>query len=196
MGSAEVAAGPPDGSVDARLAARLGELRGERGWSLEELAERSGVSRSTLSRVERAELSPTAAMLGKLCTVYERTMSRLLSEVEREPPGLVRAGRQEVWADTSAGFVRRSVSPPHAGLRGEVIEGELLPGAAIAYDAPPVPGLEHHVWVLDGAVEITVGEETHGLRRGDCVRFRLWGPSRYHCPGPAAVRYAVVVVLP
>ncbi len=196
MGKTEVAVRPPDGSVEARLAARLAELRAERGWSLGELAERSGVSRSTLSRVERAELSPTAAMLGKLCTVYGRTMSRLLGEVEREPPGLVRADRQEVWSDTAAGFVRRSVSPPHAGLRGEVIQGELLPGAAIDYDAPPVPGLEHHVWVLDGAVEITVDEETHRLGRGDCVRFRLWGPSRYHCPGPAAVRYAVVVVLP
>ncbi|MDT0342622.1 helix-turn-helix domain-containing protein [Streptomyces litchfieldiae] len=183
-------------SIDARLAERLAELRGERGWSLEELADRSGVSRSTLSRVERAEISPTAAMLGKLCTVYERTMSRLLSEVERKQPGVVRAGAQAVWTDPAAGFTRRSVSPPHAGLRAEVIEGVLDPGAVIDYAGPPVPGLEHHVWVLDGAVEITVGDETHALERGDCVRFRLWGSSRYHCPGPGAVRYAVVVVLP
>jgi transcriptional regulator with XRE-family HTH domain len=184
------------GSIDARLGARLAELRGERGWSLDELADRSGVSRSTLSRVERAEMSPTAAMLGRLCTVYERTMSRLLSEVEREPPGLVRAGRQRVWTDPDAGFTRRSVSPPHAALRAEMIEGVLDPGAAISYDGPPVPGLEHHVWVLEGAVEVTVGDETHALGRGDCVRYRLWGPSRYHCPGPDPVRYAVVVVLP
>ena len=52
--------------VDARLAARLAELRAERGWSLGELAERSGVSRSTLSRAERAETSPTAAVLNRL----------------------------------------------------------------------------------------------------------------------------------
>ncbi|UCM90261.1 helix-turn-helix domain-containing protein [Streptomyces marincola] len=189
-------AGPPAGSVEARLAGRLAELRSERGWSLEELADRSGVSRSTLSRVERAEMSPTAAMLGKLCTVYERTMSRLLSEVEREPPGPVPAGSQAVWTDAATGFVRRSVSPPHAGLRGEVMEGRLREGAVITYEAPPVPGLEHHVWVLDGAVEVTVGEETHALGEGDCLRFRLWGPSGYRCPGPGDARYVLVAVLP
>ncbi|MGQ4428211.1 helix-turn-helix domain-containing protein, partial [Streptomyces violaceoruber] len=80
--------------VDARLAARLAELRAERGWSLGELAERSGVSRSTLSRAERGETSPTAAVLNRLCAVYGRTMSRLLSEVEAEPALLVRAAEQ------------------------------------------------------------------------------------------------------
>ncbi|MFE6668011.1 helix-turn-helix domain-containing protein [Streptomyces sp. NPDC057697] len=184
------------GSVDARLAARLGALRTERGWSLEELARRSGVSRSTLSRLERAELSPTTALLGTLCAVYGRTMSRLLLEVEAEPPRLVPAARQPVRRDEAPGFVRRSVSPPHAGLRAEVVEGTLRPGAAIAYEKAPVPGTEQHVWVLEGAVEITVEGTVHTVRRGDCLRFRLYGPSRFRCPGPEPVRYALMIVLP
>lgn len=116
---------PVEDEVDARLAARLAELRGERGWSLGELAERSGVSRSTLSRAERAEISPTAALLNRLCHVYGRTMSRLLSEVEAQagPVPLVRADEQGVWEDRASGFVRRSVSPPHPALRGELVEG-------------------------------------------------------------------------
>jgi transcriptional regulator with XRE-family HTH domain len=182
--------------VDERLAARLAELRGEHGWSLEELAKRSGVSRSTLSRIERAEISPTAALLGKLCTVYQRTMSRLLSEVESDPTQLVRADAQVVWTDADTGFVRRSVSPPHPGLQAEVIEGVLPPGARIDYDEPPVPGLEHHVWMLDGRLEIAVQGDTHDLGPGDCLRFRLRGPSRYHCPGPTPARYAIAMVLP
>ncbi|MEV8204540.1 XRE family transcriptional regulator, partial [Streptomyces sp. NPDC079189] len=175
-------------SVDARLAARLGELRTEHGWSLDELSRRSGVSRSTLSRLERGELSPTAAQLGRLCTVYERTMSRLLTEVEAEPPQLVRAERQPVWRDEASGFVRRSVSPPHAGLRAEIIEGTLDAGAGIAYEQAPVPGLEQHIWVLEGTVEITVENTVHTVREGDCLRFRLRGPSHFHCPGPGPVR--------
>jgi transcriptional regulator with XRE-family HTH domain len=192
---ADGTASEPD-SVDARLAARLAELRGERGWSLEELARRSGVSRSTLSRLERAEISPTASLLGRLCAVYERTMSRLLTEVEAEPAQLVRAADQSVWTDPESGFVRRSVSPPHAGLRGEVVEAVLRPGAAIAYDAPAVPGLEQHIWVLAGTIEITVQGEVHELHPGDCLRFRLWGTTHFRCPGPDPVRYAIVVVLP
>ncbi|MEU2432662.1 XRE family transcriptional regulator [Streptomyces sp. NPDC007861] len=182
--------------VDTRLAGRLAELRAERGWSLDELSRRSGVSRSTLSRSERGEISPTTALLGKLCAVYGRTMSQLLSEVEGEPAQVVRAAGQSAWTDDAAGFVRRSVSPPHAGLRAEVVEARLAAGADVSYERPPVPGMEQHIWVLDGTLVLTVGDRTHELHAGDCVRFRLWGPTRFRCPGPDPVRYAVVVVLP
>ncbi|WP_217207991.1 helix-turn-helix domain-containing protein [Streptomyces sp. AC550_RSS872] len=182
--------------VDARLGARLAELRAERGWSLGELADRSGVSRSTLSRAERAEISPTASLLNRLCHVYGRTMSQLLSEVEAEPALLVRAAEQPVWEDRTSGFVRRSVSPPQTGLRAELVEGRLGAGADIAYDRPPVPGLEQHVWVLEGALDVTVQETEHHLDAGDSLRMRVWGATRFRCAGPEAVRYVLAVVLP
>ncbi|WP_043671369.1 helix-turn-helix domain-containing protein [Streptomyces xylophagus] len=182
--------------MDARLGTRLAELRAERGWSLGELAERSGVSRSTLSRAERAEISPTASLLNRLCGVYGRTMSQLLSEVETEPALLIRAAEQPVWEDRTSGFLRRSVSPPHTGLRGELVEGRLGAGADIAYDRPPVPGLEQHIWVLEGAIEVTAQDVEHHLDAGDCLRLRVWGPTRFRCPGPGSVRYVLAVVLP
>lgn len=187
--------GGPD-PVDSRLGVRLAELRAERGWSLGELAERSGVSRSTLSRAERAEISPTASLLNRLCGVYGRTMSQLLSEVEEEPALLVRAVDQAVWEDKASGFVRRSVSPPHAGLRGELVEGRLAAGADIAYDRPPVPGLEQHIWVLDGRLEVTAQDTGHRLDAGDCLRLRVWGPTRFRSTGPGDARYVLAVVLP
>jgi transcriptional regulator with XRE-family HTH domain len=182
--------------MEARLAQRLAELREDRGWSLEELARRTSVSRSTLSRLERGEISPTATLLNTLCAAYQRTMSRLLAEVEPEPPRLVRAGSQPVWRDEGAGFTRRSVSPPHPGLRGEVVECVLRPGADLAYDEPPLPGLEQHLWMLAGALEVTVGDAAHALRAGDCLRFRVWSRTRFHCPGPDEARYALLVVPP
>jgi transcriptional regulator with XRE-family HTH domain len=182
--------------LDERLAARVTDLRSSRGWSLDDLATRTGISRSTLSRLERGQISPTAALLGKLCTAYGWTMSRLLAEVESAPPAVVRAAEQPVWRDDTSGFTRRSVSPPHAGLRGELIEATLKPGADIRYDAPGVPGLEQHVWVLDGTLELTDDGHRHTLATGDCLRFRLWGATRFRNPGPAPVRYAVVMVLP
>lgn len=183
-------------ALDVRLAARVADLRVDRGWSLDDLAARTGVSRSTLSRLERGEISPTAALLGKLCTAYGWTMSRLLAEVEAAPPAVVRAADQALWQDPAAGFTRRSVSPPHAGLRGELIESVLAPGADLTYDAPPVAGMEQHVWVLDGRLDLTDDRTPHRLDTGDCLRFRLWGPTRFQNPGPAPVRYAVFVVLP
>jgi len=186
-------------TLSDRLAARLAELRTERGWSLEDLAARSGLSRSTLSRVERGEISPTATQLGKLCTVYERPMSRLLTEVEADGPQLIRAAEQGLWTDADSGYVRRSVSPPHPAMRGEVVEGTLRPGADISCDAPSVPGLEQHLWLLEGALEVTVDGRAHALAPGDCLRFRLWGPTRFRATGSdpaAAARYLLVLVMP
>ena len=183
-------------ALDDRLAQRLAGLRVHHEWSLDELAARTGVSRSTLSRLERGEISPTASLLGKLCTAYGWTMSRLLADVESAPPAVVRAADQDVWRDDASGFTRRVVSPPHAGLRGEMIEAVLDPGADIAYDEPSVPGLEQHVWVLAGRLSLTDGDTTHELGAGDCLRFRLWGATRFRNTGKEPVRYAVVMVLP
>src|SRR5438094_5854227 len=97
----------PADDIERRIAQRLARLRAERGWSLDALAERTGISRATLSRLERFELSPTAAMLGKLCTVYGWTLSRLMAEAETRPPNLVPASAQAAWKDPETGYRRR-----------------------------------------------------------------------------------------
>lgn len=182
------------GHVEARLAARLAELRATRSWSLDALAARTGISRATLSRLERGEISPTAAMLGRLCAAYGWTLSRLMAEAEAGPPHLLRAGDQPRWKDPETGFRRRAVSPPLDGLRAELVEGVLPAGATIAYDAPPVVGQEQHVWVFEGRLDLEIDGVVHRLDTGDCLRYRLLGPTRFTCPGPAPVRYLVAIV--
>src|SRR5215510_12936660 len=108
------------GTIDRRIAQRLKSLRGEHGWSLDELARRSSISRATLSRLENAEVSPTASVLGKLCAAFGLTLSRLMHMVEGEFAPVVRRSMQPAWSDASVGFVRRSVSPPAQTLAGEV----------------------------------------------------------------------------
>jgi transcriptional regulator with XRE-family HTH domain len=163
---------------------------------LDEAARHAGVSRSTLSRLERTEISPTTTQLSKLCIAYGKTASQLLAEAEPEPPDLILANRQMVWCDETSGFTRRSVSPPHPGLRGELVECRLQPGSNISYEQSPIPGLEHHIWVLAGTLEVNVDSTAHMLGPGDCTRFRLHGASRFRCASTEAVRYALVVVLP
>lgn len=182
--------------LDTRIAARLASLRAERRWSLDELAERSGISRTTLSRLERGETSPTAALLGRLCTAYGRAMSRLIAEAEAGPAQLVRHAEQSVWTDPETGFRRRLVSPPAAGLDGELIEATLPEGAVIVYDAPGENGLEQHVWMIDGTLDLTLDGTTHHLAAGDCLRFRLFGATRFHAPGPDDAHYIIAMVRP
>jgi uncharacterized cupin superfamily protein len=52
------------------------------------------------------------------------------------------------------------------------------------------------VWVLDGTLELTDDGRVHTLAAGDCLRFRLWGATRFRNTGPAPVRYAVLAVQP
>jgi len=180
--------------LEARLATRIARLRAEQGFSLEALAERTGISRATLSRLERGEASPTAAMLGRLCAAYGRTLSWLMREVEDTAPPFIPADAQPCWTDPETGFRRRAVSPPGPGLRGEMLEGTLPPGATIAYDDSPQPGLEHHLWLLEGALELTVEGVLHRLSAGDCLRYRLHGATHFHCPpGGAAARYVLAL---
>jgi len=183
-----------DTTIDTRIARRLRDLRGEHGWSLDDLAGLSGVSRATLSRLENAEVSPTASVLGKLCAAYGLTLSRLMLMVEDDFAPLLRRDAQPLWSDETVGFRRRVVSPPARALAGEALECTLDPGARIAYDAPPRPGLEHHLILLDGTLAITVDGRTHGLRPGDCLRYQLFGSSAFETPADTGARYILFMV--
>jgi transcriptional regulator with XRE-family HTH domain len=187
---------PDPGEIERRIAARLGRLRTERGWSLDALAERAGISRATLSRLERGELSPTAAMLGRLCTTFGWTLSRLMAEAETRTASLVPAAEQPIWTDPETGYQRRIVSPPGPGLRGELVEIRIPARATVAYDAAPVPGLEHHLWLLDGELTLEVGGATFRLRPGDALRYVLNGPSRFTATGRREARYVIGLVHP
>jgi len=183
-----------DGSIDQRIAERLRDLRAERNWSLDELAKRSTVSRATLSRLENAEVSPTASVLGKLCAAFGLTMSRLMHMVEDDFAPLVRRDAQAVWTDPTIGFRRRSVSPPARTLAAEALECELEPGVRITYDEPPRQGLEHHLLLIEGQLEVAVDGQAHDLRPGDCLRYQLFGPSAFATPEHRGARYVLFIV--
>jgi transcriptional regulator with XRE-family HTH domain len=179
--------------TDARLAHRLRQFRIERSWSLEELATKSGVSRATLSRIENNEVSPTAAVLGRLCGAFELTLSRLLAYVESDLPALVPRQAQPVWIDPETGFHRRSISPPSPDFECELLQCELPAGVQIDYPLPPRPGLEHHLYLESGALELNIEGSNHTLSPGDCLRYRLHGASSFRVPHRRSARYFLVI---
>ena len=192
MGRSSAATGSP---MERRIAQRLTQLRNERGWSLEVLSQRSAISRATLSRLERAELSPTAAMLGRLCTVFGWTLSRLMAEAESQPVNFVPTSQQAEWRDPGSGYRRRIVSPPAAGLRGELVEVRIPAGSSVSFEDSPVPGLEHHLWMIRGTLSLEVAGSRFELRAGDCLRYVLNGPTRFQA-GRREAHYLVALVHP
>lgn len=180
-------------STEQRLAQRLAELRINKGWSLEVLADITGISRASLSRIERGETSPTASLMNRLCIAYGLTMSRLLSEVEEPGPQHLRRHEQSLWYDHENGYQRRTISPPASNFHDELVEGKLISGARIDYDAPPVEGIEQHIWMLAGVLVFSMNDEQWRLEAGDCLRFHLFGRSSFHAPEAEGAHYALVV---
>jgi transcriptional regulator with XRE-family HTH domain len=179
-------------SESARLAGHLRKLREAHDMTLAALAQRSGLSRATLSRIENAEVSPTAETLGQLATVYALPISQLLSPLEQSFQPVLRRAQQSVWQDTENAFTRRSVSPSNGQLSIELIEGELEAGQRITYAAPAIPGHEHHLYVLSGQITITVEGTGHDLKAGDCLRYILFGETVFKTSN-APCRYVIAL---
>jgi transcriptional regulator with XRE-family HTH domain len=195
----EMDGAPPDsssGPIDHRIARRLAALRAEQGWTLEALASRTGISRATLSRLERCELSPTAAILNTLCTQYGWTASRLMAEAESGPPTVVSFSQQVIWKDPETGYVRRVLSPPHPNLQGELVEIWLPAGSTVSFDVSPLPRLEHHLWMLEGTLLLEIEGTAFRLEKGDCLRYVLSGSTRFVSEGKRPVRYLLAIVHP
>jgi transcriptional regulator with XRE-family HTH domain len=184
----------PLADIDQSLARRLKALRTQRGWSLDQLAGDSGVSRATLSRLENAEVSATAQVLGRIAAAYGLSISRLIALAEDGFQARLSPTEQPVWRDPQSGFVRRTLSTPDRPLIGEVVAGELPAGGRIAYDRPPRPGLEHHLLLQEGALTVTLGAATNRLAPGDCLRYRLFGTSAFETPAETGARYLLFIV--
>ncbi|WP_407942674.1 helix-turn-helix domain-containing protein [Methylobacterium ajmalii] len=155
---------PTDG-----LARRLRLEREARGWSLGDLAARSGVSKAMISKVERAEASPTAVLLGRLSGAFGLTLSTLLARAEGETGQLRRAASQPVWVDPATGYRRRQLSPLMGEHPLDLTEVELPAGAEIAYPGASYAFLRQMIWMLDGTLTFREGEAVHVLAAGDCL---------------------------
>ena len=183
--------------INARIARRVRELRSAKGFSLDALAERSGVSRSNISLIERAQSSPTAVVLDKLSAGLGVTVASLFDDsraLTPEPSPLARVAEQPVWTDPASGYVRRNVSPPVAGSPLQLVDVVFPAGQRVAYDTLAREVEVHQqVWMIDGVMEMTVGDARWRLQAGDCLAMRLDRPIVYRNPTRKPARYLVAL---
>lgn len=183
--------------LNQRIAARVRELRAAQGLSLDALARESGVSRSMISLIERGESSPTAVVLEKLAAGLGVMMASLFdAPAAGQAPGgpVARRDDQPLWRDPASGYVRRNVSPPGVPQPMQIVEVHFPPGGRVAFENGVRDVRVHQqIWVLEGAIDITLGSERHRLREGDCLAMQLDGPTMFHNPTRKPARYAVVI---
>jgi transcriptional regulator with XRE-family HTH domain len=154
----------------SQIARRVRLERESRGWSLADLTERSGVSKATISKIEREEVSPTAVILVRLAGAFDLTLAGLLLRAEGEGRRLSRAADQPVWRDPETGYLRKQVfcRPDHPV---EVVQIELPARQRVVLPASSYAQIRQAIWVQSGELAIVEGGERHALGAGDCLGF-------------------------
>jgi transcriptional regulator with XRE-family HTH domain len=188
-----------DGSVGlqadgltASLAATVSSARLERGWSVNALAQASGVSRAMIARIERGDVQPTAALLARLSGALGMTLSELVAHAEAGPDRLARCQEQPVWRDPETGYLRRAVSPPGSVLL-QLVEVELPPRARVAMPKESYLFIDQQIWVLEGRLRFVEGARTHELDVGDCLQLSEPQACLFENPTGSTCRYLVAL---
>lgn len=125
-----------------------------------------------ISRIERGESSPTAAVLGKLSAAFQLSIASLLTPAEgvpdaTGPEGVRRGADAAEWRDPATGYRRRQVVGPD--FPAEVTEIRLPAGARVPYPAAAFAFIRQVVWVLDGCLTFHDGDAVHELGEGDTL---------------------------
>jgi transcriptional regulator with XRE-family HTH domain len=177
-------------TLTASLATALRDARQARGLSVSALAERSGVSRAMIAKVERGDAQPTAVLLARLASALGMTLSELVARAEDGGGRLARAADQPTWTDPASGYRRRAVSPA-SGRPLELVEIELPAGARVAFSADTYALVHQQIWILDGHLRLHEGDTVHELDTGDCLQLGPPAPRVYANPADRTCRYLV-----
>ncbi len=185
-------------TASQRIADRVRELRQAQAFSLEALAEKSGVSRSMISLIERGETSPTAVVLEKLAVGLGVMFAALFDAPAQQQDaslGIVRRrADQSEWHDPDSGYLRRNLTPPGTDHPLQLVEVVFPPGGRVIFEnSEREAHICQQVWMLEGEMDIGAANVTHHLRAGDCLA-RLQQPNTvFHNPGTQPARYVVAL---
>ena len=183
--------------VNELIGDRVRQHRSSRGWTLDELADRSGVSRRMLINIEHGEGNPSIATLLRISDALGVGLP-VLVDVERPRAVTVTAAGQApvLWRGPSGGqaLLVAGTEPPDVV---ELWDWSLRPGEEHATEAHSA-GTRELLLVLEGRVDLRVGEHTDRLEVGDSATFAGDVAHGYSTPADAATpaRFALTVFQP
>ncbi len=175
------------------VADNLRTLRELNDYSMGELAQRSGVSKATISKIERQEGNASGSILGRLAEALDVGISVLLS---RPAPGdvvLQKPAEQAVFVDADKGFTRRALSPafPNRGI--DVVHNTLEPGGSTGVFPAHKRGVHEYLVVLEGTLVVELGERRLKVETGDCLFFDAHVEHQLLNDSPTAVTWILVI---
>ncbi|MEV8253374.1 XRE family transcriptional regulator [Rhodoglobus sp. NPDC076762] len=158
------------------LGDRLKALRLERGLTLRQLAELSGLSTGMLSQIENGTADPSLGSLRKLAGVFEAAVASLFTDPDAPLVHVTSPGDRPTMGTTSSGFVYERLSPGRGDL--EVLTATIPPGES---SSPSKWGHKSTecAFVVSGTLSVQISETTHTLDSGQSITFDSTQPHRY-----------------
>jgi len=182
-------------AINENLGKRVKKLRGDRGWSLEELASVSGVSRSMLSEIEREKANPTLTVTFRIARAFGLTLQELIESAEASASKIqvIRASdRAQVFRSDKHHEIR-TLSPLNLEKDVEFYEVTLRPGGALR-SQPHFEGTREFLTVEEGSVRIESDQDTDELTKGDSGTYRADVPHAIVNTGKADALVFLVVI--
>lgn len=162
----------PAEAINRHLGARVKQLRATRGWSLEGLANASGVSRSMLSQIEREQANPTLAVTLRIAQAFGMTLGELLEVPGASSAVTVIRANDHAFHYRSDKFSRvRTLSPLNLEKDVEFYEVQLQPGGALRSSAH-FEGTREFLTVQKGQVRVESAADAEDLGPGDSATYR------------------------
>ena len=160
---------------DSRLGWRLREERRSNGWTLDELARRSGLSKSYLSRIEDGDRHPSIAALLSIARACNVSPAALVGEEQSEQPIVIVRGDEApvnqgnglAYQVLTGGDRPTAMQPVRISVPGDRAGDELYRHEG-----------EEWLYVLSGTLLLTLGSEEYRLGPGDCAHFDAGIPHR------------------
>ena len=183
--------------VNELIGGRVRQHRTAHGWTLDELADRSGVSRRMLINVEHGEGNPSIATLLRISDALGVGLPVLVDVERPRAVTVTTAGQAPVlWRGPHGGqaLLVAGIEPPDVV---ELWDWSLHPGEAHTSEAHSA-GTRELLLVLDGQIDLRVGDRTERLEAGDSAAFAGDVAHGYGTPANAAApaRFALTVFQP
>jgi len=189
------------GSEEVHVGEKIKALREAKGLSLKEVADLSGFSTALLSQVENHMVSPSLGTIVKLARALGLKVSDLLGETQGEPFTIVRKDeRKSVSRFASKDGVKYGYSYESLGFEKKDRHMEpfivtLEPATIKSTKASTHEG-EEFIFVLEGEMEVILGNNTDVLHPGDSIYYDSTIPHRVQCHQDKVTRILAVLFAP
>jgi transcriptional regulator with XRE-family HTH domain len=159
-----------------RIGSKLRAARTAHGYTLDQLASATGLTKGFLSRVERDETSPSVASLITLCEVMSIDVGSLFSA-----PDVALVRRDGAPAINLGGTgVQESLMTPRGQSKLQLVHSTVEPGGSGGNDLYTINCEVEVLYVLKGAVELKFSDRVQRLSAGDALTFAGGEPHTWY----------------